>query len=479
VDWLRWILLVAVTLFACLTALHALTTKRDSRAALGWIAISLMFPFIGPVLYFLFGINRVRTRAREMHARYVFSFGEVYDRGAALNPGERVVEPKTEPEFSQVARFVGTVVGRPLTEGNSVEILHGGEDCFPAMLRAIETSSRSLYVSTYIFETNATGERFIEALSAAAGRGVDVRVILDGIGEFYSRPRAGRLLCQRGVRVARFLPPRLFPPALHINLRNHRKILVSDGCLAFTGGMNIGDRHLVADVRNPARVIDAHFRLRGPIVAEIESVFLDDWRFLTGEAPPERRFTADERAGAALCRTIVEGPNEDMDKLVTILTGVVSMASQRVWIMTPYFLPPAGLVAAMQAAALRGVDVCVILPARNNLPYVAWATRNMLWELLQYGVRVFYQPGPFVHTKLLLMDDGYVQIGSANLDPRSLRLNFELVVEVYDGNFGATIGLYMQRARSVSREVTLAEVMARPFGERVRDAAAWLFTPYL
>ena len=476
-DWLRWTLLALVTLFACLTAVHALITKRDSRAALGWVTVCLMFPFAGPVAYFVFGINRVRTRAQEMRARHLFAYGEVYDPAWAPDDAP-LTDPPLEPELAGVARLSSVVGRRPLVEGNAVDVLFDGEECYPAMLRAVDEARETLYLATYIFETNQTGLRFIDALARAAERGVDVRIILDGVGEMYSWPHAGRLLCKRGVRVVRFLPPKLFPPTLNINLRNHRKILVADGKVAFTGGMNIGDRHLAANVANPSRVVDAHFRLYGPIVAQIESVFLDDWSFLTGELRPPRA-EVPATAGPALCRTIVDGPNEDMDKLQTILIGVVSLARRRLWIMTPYFLPPAGLVAAMQAAALRGVDVCVILPERNNLPYVAWATRNMLWELLQRGVRVCYQPGPFVHTKLLLMDDGYVQIGSANLDSRSLRLNFELVVEVYDRVFAETISSHLVAKRKVSREVTLAELAARPFGERVRDAAVWLFTPYL
>jgi len=479
VDWLRWALVASVTLFACLTAVHALLTKRDSRAALGWVAVSLMFPFFGPALYFLFGINRVRTRAKEIHARRVFSLGEVYDP-ADEDPEEsapRPADPPLSAELAEAAHMVGSVTHTPLVAGNAVDALHDGEQAFPAMLAAIEGAAEHLYFATYIFESNATGRRFIDALAAAASRGVDVRVMLDGVGELYDLPRAGTLMRRRGIRIARFLPPKLLPPTLNINLRNHRKILVADGRVAFTGGMNVGDRHLAADLDNTSRVVDAHFRLRGPIVAQIEGVFLDDWRFVTGESTLATSRT--EAAGEAVCRAIVDGPNEDFDKLLMILIGIVSIARKRLWIMTPYFLPPAGLVAAMQAAALRGVDVCVVLPQRNNLPYVDWATHNMLWELLQRGVHVHYQGGPFVHTKLLLMDDAYVQIGSANVDPRSLRLNFELVVEIYDRRFNHEIAAHVARTRERSREVTLTELARRPLAIRARDAAAWLFSPYL
>jgi cardiolipin synthase len=217
-------------------------------------------------------------------------------------------------------------------------------------------------------------------------------------------------------------------------MRNHRKILVVDGEVAFTGGINIGDRHLADRLDNRKRVVDMHFRLSGPVVAQIENVFWRDWRFITGEPVPDGRPAA-TRAGASLCRTVAHGPDEDLDRLTALLVGAIGLAERRVAIMTPYFLPPRELIGALQAAALRGVAVDVILPAQNNLPYVHRATRHMLWELLKRGVSVYYQPPPFVHSKLLLIDEGYAQIGSANWDARSLRLNFELTVEIFDVRF--------------------------------------------
>jgi cardiolipin synthase len=304
-------------------------------------------------------------------------------------------------------------------------------------------------------------------------------VAVDGVGELYSRPRASRLLAQcDGVQVARFLPPRLVPPMLHINLRNHRKILVADGRVAFTGGMNIGDRHLAGRIENPDRVVDGHFRLRGPVVGQLQQVFLDSWAFMTRREVEE--FPADDgRSGEAVCRALVEGPDEDLDKLLNVLLSAVSAAHEQVAIMTPYFVPPRELVGALKAAALRGVEVAVVVPARNNLPFVHWASRNMMWELLQRGVRIYVQPAPFVHTKLFMVDRHYVQIGSANMDPRSLRLNFELVVEIYSRTFAATIDEHFQTVRGRSQEITQGEIDARPVPVRFRDALAWLLTPYL
>jgi cardiolipin synthase len=290
-----------------------------------------------------------------------------------------------------------------------------------------------------------------------------------------------------GVRAERFLPPRLVPPSLAINLRNHRKILVADGRVGFTGGMNLGDRHLATDTGNPARVVDTHFRLTGPVVAQLAEVFLADWAFVTGERTPPPEVPAAEAAAperppeptGAVTRTLVDGPNEDLDKLLAVLVGAVSAAHHRVSVMTPYFLPPPSLASALEAAALRGVAVTVILPARNNLPYIQWATRHALPELLRRGVRVFYQPPPFVHTKLFEVDAHYAQIGSANLDPRSLRLNFELAVEVYDRTFAGGLAVVLDQARERSAEITLRQIEGRSLAVRGRDALAWLFSPYL
>ena len=229
---------------------------------------------------------------------------------------------------------------------------------------------------------------------------------------------------------------------------------------------------------NKDGIIDAHFRLTGSVVKQIERVFYEDWRFSAGERiVPEPTYCVD--TGSTICRTIVDGPNEDIDKLSMILVGAVSLARECVSIMTPYFLPSRELIAAMQAAALRGVEVKVLLPSKNNLPFVQWASNNMLWELLQRGVRVYYQPPPFVHTKLFIVDNHYSQIGSANIDPRSLRLNFELMIEIYDRTFSEILSSHFQKKLEASQEVSLKDVDSRSLPVKVRDAICWLFAPYL
>jgi len=476
-ETLKGVATALVVVLALVAASHALLNQRDPRAALGWIGVCLLFPFIGPLLYALFGVNRITRRARSLDHRRprLLSFHHPHH---TLSRDE-LNGPEIPPAFTELARISDAVTRRPLLRGNEIRFLRDGEETYPPMLDAIAGAKRSVYLATYIFETDATGRRFVEALAEAQSRGLDVRVLVDGIGALYSWPRATRLLKRRGVRCGRFLPPRSFPPAIHVNLRNHRKILVVDGAVAFTGGMNIGGRHMVRDPANRNPTQDLHARLAGPVARQIEDVFLSDWSFATGDVPPTLRSPQPDAQGTTLCRTIVDGPDEDLDKLAAILQGAISAARRRIRLMTPYFLPPRELIAALQAASLRGVEVHIVLPEANNLPFVHWATRNMLWELLERGARVFCQPAPFSHTKIYLVDDHYVQIGSANLDPRSLRLNFELMVEVYGREAGELAAGFFRDALARSREVTLEEVDGRSLPVRFRDSLAWLFQPYL
>jgi len=214
------------------------------------------------------------------------------------------------------------------------------------------------------------------------------------------------------------------------------------------------------------------------VVAQIKEVFMADWSFATSEYDPPKS-VPDISGGGAICRIITEGPNDDLNKLSSILIGAIATAFHKISIMTPYFLPSREMISSIRTAALRGVEVSVILPGKNNLPFVHWATRKILWELLEQGVRIYYQPPPFVHSKIFIVDDRYAQIGSANIDPRSLRLNFELAVEVYDRFFSETLAVHFEHSRKRSRELSLEEVEGRKLPVKVRDALAWLFSPYL
>jgi cardiolipin synthase len=290
--------LLILLYIACATAgsLDALLTKPDPRSAFGWIATCWLLPIAGLALYVLFGVNRVRTRARQLRAR-------------AVPPAGPDSAQPPEDFATQLTRIGDVVTRRPALGGNEVVRLENGENAFPVMLAAIAAAQRSIWLSTYIFETDPVGRDFIAALAAARARGVQVRVLVDGIGEWYSWPHAVRLLRRSAVPAARFLPPRLAPPVLSLNLRNHRKLLIVDGDTGFAGGMNIGGREV--GKAHHRRMADLHFRLRGPVVTQLAECFAADWLFATGESLQLPSSSAE--VGESTCRVITEGPDEDYD----------------------------------------------------------------------------------------------------------------------------------------------------------------------
>lgn len=459
---------------AVLTAGHALLNRPDPRTAWGWIAVCWLFPFAGPVLYYLFGINRLQTRARRLGRRL-------------QHPGQSVEPPphgncvsRIDPALHQIVRTADTLTGQPLLGGNQIEPLEDGEQAYPRMLEAIAQATHSVWLATYIFDDDPLGRQFVDALAQATQRGVEVRVLVDGFGAHYSRRRISRLLERRGVPCALFNPLRLIPPSLHLNLRNHRKLLLVDGRIGFTGGMNLSARHLVHSTTVRHRVRDLHFVVHGPVLAQLATLFSEDWYSAVGALLPPPPVPLDATpAGTAICRAIADGPNETRDHIGLVLQAAISAARRKVRIMTPYFLPPANLLAELQSAALRGVEVSIVIPARNNLPFVAWAMRHTLPQLLQFGLQVHEQPGLFCHSKLFSIDGEYAQIGSANLDARSLKLNFELAVEIHDAASVARIDAYFERALGGARAVTLAQLRGLSLPKRVRNAVCWLFSPYL
>lgn len=456
------------------TALHALLFKRDSRAAFGWIAVCVLFPVGGPVIYLFFGLNRARGRAQRMG---LTSLSVDFERGQRVGR-THPLPASIDAAHRNLARIGQALSRHALEQNNRVDVLVNGEAAYPAMLEAIADAREHIVLATYIFEHDETGDAFREALAAAKARGVDVKVLIDGVGDYYSLGRARRALRRAGIRVARFLPPSLLPPSLSGNMRNHHKILVIDDRVGFTGGMNIGNRHRVDPPATSRPTADLHFRLLGPVVAQMRAEFQRMWQFTTGEpetAPPEG-FPGDDRLA---CRVVTDGPDEDLDRLTVLLSAAIAEARESIRIMTPYFLPPRELIGAIQAAAIRGVNVTIVLPEKSNLPYVDWATRNMLWEVLFRGANVYYQAAPFNHAKLFVVDGSYCLIGSSNWDPRSLRLNFELQVEVYGRDFAARISDYIDSAVERGRSVTLAEVDGRSLPTRLRDSLCWLFSPYL
>jgi cardiolipin synthase len=324
------------------------------------------------------------------------------------------------------------------------------------------------------------GCRFLEALERAVVRGVDVRVLIDGVGSHYSRPAITGLLRQAGVRTELFMAS-LWPwRTPYLNLRNHRKVMVVDGLKGFTGGMNIRAGHLLSE--NPAfPTRDVHFRVEGPVVQQLQAAFVADWLFTSGELlEGDTWFPATQSAaGSVLARVISDGPDHDLDKMSLAFQGALAAARHRVLIMTPYFLPDRALIAALNICALRGVEVDIVLPRKNNLKMVAWASMAQMWQILEWGCRVWMSDPPFDHSKVMVVDGALSLIGSSNWDPRSLRLNFELGVECYDQQLAQRLEARIRQSMNNAYRLTMAEVDARPVQIKLRDGLMRLAAPYL
>lgn len=578
-NWSVWIAAIAAVSHVVLivpAVIHALLGKESSRSTFGWIGFILYAPLVGAGAYWIFGVNRVRTRSKKLSDQAKLERGvleKIYPEHAAHAQHIEEAREHFDDQDWTILQIGKALTKVPLSPNNRVLPLHNGEEAYPVMLDAIRRANVSVWMTTYIFETNAKGREFIDALVEAKDRGVDVRVILDGVGELYSFPPAGRILRRQGVRLARFLPPKIFPPQVFVNLRNHRKLLVVDGLTAFTGGMNIGGRHMAADPQNKDPVQDVHFMFRGPIVYDFARLFLDDWvysarhdrrdegtslpdekhaKFLrerrtlkrrkqgpqsadTGSVevsfprhirresdsdgaidgamsfPVETAVLGDRQAVAsqvgeklsalrqsllkkdpadllltetneeadAWCRLIKDGPDERLNKLETLLSSVISSAQKRVLVISPYFLPTTSITSALVNARLRGVQVEVVIPEETNQPLVHAAMFRSVRGLLEHGVKIWMQPPPFAHSKLIIVDDAYVLIGSANMDPRSLRLNFELGVEIMDPALVTRLMRYYAPIMAASKELTTETLDARPLHKRVFDSGVWLFSPYL
>ena len=463
-------------LMAVVASAHVVLHKRDVRAAIGWIGLIWLVPYGGSVLYALFGINRIRRRASGLRAQ------RPQARSAERVPPSRTelasALPSSASHLLSVARLIDRVTDTGITAGNSVVPLAGGGQAYKAMLEAIDAAERTLGLITYIFDNNSAGHSFVAALARAVGRGVAARVLIDGVGARYSRPTITGILRAQGVPAAEFLPS-LFPLSIHYaNLRNHRKILVTDGRTGFTGGMNIRRGHATHD--GPNAIQDVHFRLQGPVVAHLAETFADDWAFTTGEQLlGDDWFPPLQDAGPVFARGIAAGPDEAFERVQWAMLGAMSLARERIRIVTPYFLPDTALSTVLQVAALRGVRVDIAIPERNNLRLVQWASWAKIFQFLARGCRFWLTPPPFDHSKLMTVDGVWSLIGSMNWDPRSLRLNFEFNVECYDMTLASELDALIDDKIGLSRPLTLADVHARNLPIKLRDGAAWLLSPYL
>lgn len=470
--------LSALTLiYLCLTlwaAVHVILHKQVAASAIAWLGIILLSPGIGVVLYWLLGINRIKRRAmREFSATQ-----------STLADTDTSVEqfPQLTNQLASMMRAGCSIHQEAYVGGNTVQPLLNGNLAYPAMLESIEHASHFVVMSSYIFDYDTIGKKFIETLGRAHDRGVQIRVMIDGIGIGYSFSwtKTDFALRMRGIATARFLPTLSRRGTRFINLRNHRKILSVDGQEAFLGGINVRDNNAVGDVDLPVhkQTRDVHFKIRGPVINQINSLFADDWQFACGEVLDLPQWNGPD-AGSSVCRVLPDGPDENYHKLQLTLTNAINSAASSIRIVTPYFLPDAILQRALELASRRGVVVEVIVPERSNIRVVDWALEAQSQSLIDAGVILLQSPAPFDHSKLFMVDESWCLIGSSNWDARSLELNFEVNLECYDYNLNNELQKIFKTKQATAKIRTKESLLEHSLFRKLRNNFFKLFLPYL
>jgi len=467
---------------------HVLLRRRNTVAATAWIGLAWLAPAMGAVLYLALGINRIERRGLGLRRRQV---------AMPDQPASSVIRPG---HLIPLQRAATRVAGRPLLAGNTVAPLVNGDEAYPAMLAAIADARVSIALACYIFRDDAVGRVFIKALADATARGVAVRVLIDGVGGGYFWAGAWRRLRAEGVPVSRFLHSYLPWRTPLLNLRSHKKLLVVDGRVGFTGGLNIGAENLedpasiATPRRRPRRLLrrrprlllrrrrrairDTHFHLEGPVVGQMMAAFAEDWAFAADEElRGETWFPPAVTVGGAFARVVTSGPDHDIERIKMLMMSAISAARRRVRVVSPYFLPDSQLASTLELAVLRGVEVEIIVPLRSDYRLLDWAMRDGLLMLAHAGCRVTWGRLPFDHSKLMTVDGAWCLVGSANWDMRSLRLNFELNVEVMDPAVVAGIDAMIDATRRDPLDVR--QLQERHIVVRLRDAAVRLLQPYL
>lgn len=443
-------------------AVWILMQKREPAATLGWLLVLAWLPVVGFLIYHLLGPQRVqRQRLRRLRSRTAVGSGPQAPCG---------------PDAGALARLAQATDDIPPSTATRVTLLPGGTRKFDALLDAIAQARQTLHVEYYIFEPDATGTLVRDALVAAAGRGVRVRLLLDAMGS--ARLGRGFLAPLRaaGVELAWFHPlrlRRLSRPLL--NLRNHRKLVVIDGRAAFVGGINIcddGNERLSAGAYH-----DLHLAIEGAVVRWLQLGFVEDWHYATGVPLRDASLWPELEDGPIRTQVLASGPDTAWEPIHRVQVSAIHGAQQRVWLATPYFVPGEAARMALTSAALRGVDVRVLLPRMSDSRFVTYAARSYYDELLDAGVRIFEYLPRMLHSKALVVDGQTAFVGSANFDHRSFRLNFELGVLLYDRDVAAALEALLERDMGDSREVPRQR--ERHGYQHFLEAGARLFSPLL
>jgi cardiolipin synthase A/B len=469
-TWVGISLLLAFEIVGILHMLHALMHVRTSQGTIAWVISLIVLPVVAIPLYWLLGRTRFSGNVggrRRKDGRLAKLAEGMHQRLRQLE-----VEIPEDDAFERAAHLLG---GLPFTRGNHLELLIDGEETFDRIFRAIQEAESYLCVNFFIVKNDKLGTRFQQALIERARAGVKVYFLFDEIGSHKLPRKFLREMREAGVQCHSFGINRFWWSRLQLNFRNHRKIVVSDGKVALLGGLNVGDEYMGRDQRF-GKWRDTHLEMRGPVVQAVQLVFLEDWFWAANEVPELHWDTRAETADQ-IAAVIPTGPADPADSWQLLVAEAANTARRKLWIASPYFVPDEGVLTALQTASIRGVDVRILLPERADHLLVWLSAFSYYEQSIPYGIRLFRYHKGFLHQKVMLIDERLAAVGTANLDNRSFRLNFEITAFSTDATFVREVTEMLSTDFTHAREAKLEDITGRPFLFRAATRAARLFAP--
>ncbi|MDD3624769.1 MAG: cardiolipin synthase [Proteiniphilum sp.] len=448
-----------------------ITENRNPIKTVAWVLAVLFLPVIGIIWYAVFGQDTTRKHliSRRMYSKL---------KKRPLDEMETPVEQSYPPEYGNLINLLRRMDYNPLLGGNKVELFTHASEKFDRLFADIEQADRHIHVEYYVLTDDEIGKRLQEALIRKAREGVEVRIIYDSFGSRKTGKTYFEAFRMAGIEVEPFLKLTLPSLTSRLNYRTHRKIIIIDGEIGYLGGMNIADRYIKGLEWGPWR--DTHARIEGKGVQGLQSVFLIDWYFVSQTLITSRNyFPMLENCGDTLMQVVNSGPLSEENELSYGIMQAIYGAERSIFIQTPYFFPPESMTDALQAAAIRGVDVRLMISKRSDVPLVQLASHSFIAHMLQAGVKVYLYRAGFLHSKLMVFDGSLTLIGSANFDTRSFEQNFEVEGFVYDKQVAEqAMGIFAEDQR-VCEVVSLREWKRRPVTRRFLESLLRLFAPLL
>lgn len=478
---MKWVLIIAI-LEATLTITSLYLLIKDGSKPIriwAWILIILFIPFIGAMLYFFFGVNLRRKKLFDLKKEIDYiqfeNFVKKYSAEAELSLLER---HDVTPTYLNLIRLLTRVNSSIITFNNKVRILNDGPDTFKAIFEACEKAERYIHLQYYIFIDGQLADRFVTLFEKKIKQGVKVRLIYDALGSWDLSNKMINKFREIGVEIFPFMPVR-FGRLARLNYRNHRKILIVDGLVGFTGGINVDDKY-IKDDDVLGHWTDTHLMIQGMSVNFLHFVFLSDWLFVTREnlIKPDM-FKLMNPIGDTPVQIVSSGPDADYPNILQQYLYILYQAKEYVYIVNPYIVPDSTLSLAIKTAALSDIDVRIIVPGNSESVMIHWAVKSYFSRFLMAGVKIYLFQEGFIHSKVIISDDSVCSIGTANLDVRSLEQNFEVNALIYSKEETITMKKQFSVFQKNSKQLTLEEHTARPNMDRVKEKLARLSSPLM